>query len=181
MGPETSQSCTQCRPAVTRACVCGRTAHTTGPERAAPRHTLTLEPLEPKRFGHFSLALRISSFGNSSPLPCSRGTLARAHERPRTHRTLGVGDASPMDGRRTLLHRRPHALRRAARPDGQLQRPRGRADNYKPTFCSSRRLRESFSCGLRAASSGVTSIVRCRSTSTTRLALEAHIASHMMY
>ena len=82
---------------------------------------------------------------------CSRGTLARAHERPRTHRTLGVGDASPMDGRGTLLHRRPHALRRAAGPDGQLQRRPGRADNYEPMLFSSRRLPESFSCDIVSA------------------------------
>jgi len=36
-----------------------------------------------------------------------------------------------MDGRGTLLERRPHALRCAAGQDGLLQRPRGRADNYK--------------------------------------------------
>lgn len=133
-----------------RRCVCQSSLAWVAPSRSTPDTTLRLEP---SRFGHFSLALRISSFGNSSPLPCSRGTLARAHERPRTHRTLGVGDASPIDGRGTLLHRRPHALRRAAGPDGQLQRRPGRADNYEPMLFSSRRLPESFSCDIVKTSS----------------------------
>ena len=56
-----------------------------------------------------------------------------------------------MDGRGTLLHRRPHALRRAAGPDGQLQRRPGRADNYEPMLFSLMRLRESFSCDIVSA------------------------------
>jgi len=50
----------------------------------------------------------------------------------------------PTAGGRSLclLHRRPHALRRAAGPDGQLQRRPGRADNYEPMLsrgdCGSR-------------------------------------------